>query len=467
MLFLFFTQSIIAETAKIELSTKIETLIQQQLPNTNVGIVIRDAKTGKTLYAKNAHQVFIPASGTKLFSACAALLALGPDYQFETTLKAKDQDLYFQFNGDPSLSTNDLTELCQKAKTTGIAPIHHIYMDDTRFQGLDYALGWDWNSTWWYYGAPITTVILNGNAIPVQLLPTNGPGEKIIAQFKADTLIKPKLSYDLKSVTSDEANYCVFMVNTNTENDIQLSGCWPTQKKESTLKIAIKNPCLIAKQIILDALKNEITPKTLIKTGISTHNLKGLKTIIIHRSKPLNNLLTQVLQDSDNVYTESLTKTLGATVGNEGTFQGGVQIIQKTLNQQLGLDFSQTKMMDGSGLSRYNLISPQLFSELLYKMHHHPSGQSFKNALPVSGETGTLKNRLQATNEEQEDLKKNKSPKILAKTGTMTGVSTLSGYLDTKHNQTLIFSIMINNTLDTHQVKVFEDALCQLLFEEL
>lgn len=463
---LCFTPFVSAETKNTVPPNKIEKLIQQYIPNTAVGIIVRDAKTGKTIYSKNANQPFIPASGTKLFTASAALLALGPNYQFETVLKQKEEDLYLAFCGDPSLSTQDLKTLLETAKTIDLSKIKHIFIDDTRFKGLEYALGWDWNSTWWYYGAPISTIILNANAIPIQLLPTQAPGEKIIAQLKSQNPAIPfTLTHDIISVTNEQANQCVFMVDTNNKNDVHLSGCWPTQQKEMTLKIALKNPTLLAKQIILASLSLEQSQLPEIKTGINIENIKDLKTITSHRSKSLAELLPQILQESDNVYTESFTKTLGAVLLQEGTFQAGVKSIQTTLNTELGLDFTQTKMMDGSGLSRYNLITPTLFSELLFKLYHHPMGGIFKNALAISGVHGTLKNRLSNQDPQKQDPTK-EQVKIYAKTGTLTGVSTLSGYLDTHSKQTLIFSIMINNSLnDSKEIKAFEDALCQLFFE--
>ncbi len=462
---LCFIRPLIAETKEPSLEAKLQNLIQQHLPNTAIGIIVREAKTGKTIYSKDANQAFIPASGTKLFTAAAALLSLGPHYQFETVLKQKEDALYLAFSGDPSLSIQDLKNLLAASNTTDLAKIKHIFIDDTSFKGLEYALGWDWNSTWWYYGAPISTIILNANAIPIQLLPTQAPGEKIIAQLKSqNTEIPISLRHDIISVTNEQANECVFMVNTNDKNDIQLSGCWPTQKTETTLKIALKNPSLLAKQIILEFLPLEQRKLIEIKSGVNIENIKGLKTLATHRSNSLDQLLAQILQESDNVYTEALTKILGFRLQQEGTFQAGVKSIQTILNGFLGLDFSQSKMMDGSGLSRYNLITPTLFSELLFKMHHHPMGGIFKNSLAVSGIHGTLKNRLTTEDSKAQDLKE--LVKIYAKTGTLTGVSTLSGYLDTQKHQTLIFSVMINNSLNNaKEIKTFEDALCQLLFE--
>lgn len=472
---LFFTNAIKADAVNTQnspTSQKIEQLIQQHLPDAYVGIIVRDAESGKQLYARNAQKLFTPASGTKLFTASAALLALGPDFHFETTVKEKDDTLYFQFSGDPTLNSQNLNDLIVAAKTSDLSHIREVYMDDTRFQGLNYALGWDWNTTWWYYGAPITTVILNKNALSIRLLPTNGPNEKISAELKMkapDTFVFPTLNTDVSSVTNEEANQCTFMVDTDSENNIHLSGCWPVQKEETSIKIAVKNPILFAKQMILAFFKTDPNLRRIIeiKTGVDTKKLPDLKTIAVHRSKSLQELLTEVLQDSDNVCAESLTKTLGAEFAGEGTFNAGVRVIQKTLKDHLGLDFTKILMMDGSGLSRYNLISPYLFSELLYKMYHHKElCESFKNVLAVSGESGTLKCRMQPKTEKQPAVKQEQQPKIYAKTGTLTGVSTLSGYIDTKRGRTLIFSIMINNAQSpSSDLKKFEDALCRLFFD--
>lgn len=460
-----------------ELSLQIEGLIQKLLQNTKVGLVVQELDTGKMLYQRNSNDAFTPASCTKLLTAAAGLLYLGEDYHYDTTLKIKGEDLnnnilkgnlYFHFTGDPTLTSSELKTLIKEIKSQGIQEIKgDIILDNTRFQGLDYGLGWIWNALWWYYSPPITTIMLNQNAVPIQLEPTQTVGEKIGAKLMNEEDKKRiQLHQNVVSVTEEEANqHCLFMVNTSLNNDINISGCWPQKSEPTTLRLALKNPNAYAKKVITEALQeNGITFSGTVKEGISTKELGNLKTVALHQSKPLKDLVQTILQDSNNIYTESLTKTLGFIRFQEGSFSAGVRAIQEILKDKLKLDPTKMRLMDGSGLSRYNLIAPSQFATLLYGMHQDKTyGKTFKDALPAAGEDGTLKARFQDNTKTD---KTDKKSKILAKTGSLMGVSSLSGYINTENGKDLVFSIMIDNALqDQKSLKQFEEELCNLLLK--
>lgn len=469
------------EQSAIQISA-IQELIQKRLGNTKVGIVLQDLQSGKILYQLRGDEAFTPASCTKLLTAAAGLLYLGENYRYETSIKipsstssgvSETEGLYLQFSGDPSLTSVELKELFKKVKEQGITRISgDLIIDNTRFQGLDYGLGWIWNSLWWYYSPPITTIMLNQNAVSIELQPTKNLGEKVVAKFlDEENKNRLRLTENVVSVTEEEANnHCLFMVNSNMNNDIDLSGCWYHKPEPTKLNLAIKNPELYAKQVITEALKEQgITLSGKIKSGVSTKNLT-LKTIVTHQSKSLKEFLLPILQDSNNIYTESVTKTLGYVRFQEGTFVTGVKAMLEILKEKLKIDPSAMRLMDGSGLSRYNLITPNQFVALLYGMHQNPTlGKIFKEALPSEGE-GTLKKRFQAQEDAKSDKEregsKNNKTKIIAKTGSLMGVSTLSGYMTTEAGKEFAFSMMIDNALqDQKTLKQFEEELCELLLK--
>lgn len=452
-------------------STTIESFIQQGLPNASVGVVVLDADSGNTIFERHAKEPFPPASTTKLFTAAASLLSLGADYKFQTSVKIDKKalqqntlngDLYVQFSGDPSLTISDLKQLMADIKTAGIQQINgNIIIDNTRFQSPDYPMGWAWESNAWYYQAPVTTIILNKNKVPITLTSNKTLGEKTETTLAADAEDSQiSLDSDVVTVTQAESEtHCQIEVHMDESNQLSLKGCWPQQAKPMTLNVALKNPLLLAQKVIMDALSSE-------KIALSGKIVSGkvnpdLKTIASHDSKPLKELLEKVLQDSDNLYSESLTKTLGVMHFNRGTFHGGVLAIKEILSKPTGIDFTTLRLMGGSGDSEYDLIQPHQLARLLFVMEHDKTvGQDFKNALYISGgenENSTLYKRFKFGDSKG---------RIRAKSGTRTGVSALAGYLTTNQNKKLIFVIMIDHFLESSaKIKQFEDDFCRLLIE--
>lgn len=458
----------ISAYAVSQMASEIESLIQQRLPNASVGVVVLEADSAKMLFERHAKKPFRPASTTKLFTAAASLLSLGADYQFQTLVQINDKNkqqnklngnLSIIFSGDPSLTIKDLQQLIAEIKTAGIHQINgNIIIDNTRFSSPDYPMGWAWESNAWYYQAPVTSIILNENKVPITLTSSEKLGEKtaVALAFNEEPLIK--LHSNVVTVTQAEsAAHCQIEVQMNEFNDLSLKGCWPQQEKPVTLNVALKNPLLLAEKTIRDALKAEkivLTGKII--TGQADPNLK---TIASHASKPLKTLLVKVLQDSNNLYSESLTKTLGFRHLKCGNFHTGVLAIKEILLSKTGIDFSETPLMGGAGGSEYDRIQPEQLARLLFAMDHDKAvGQDFKEALYVSGgenENSTLYGRFKFP--ESKD-------RIRAKSGTKTGVSALAGYLTTEQNKKLIFVIMIDHFVEkSSKIKAFEDEFCRLL----
>jgi len=444
----------------------IDDFIHHTLPNASIGILLQDAHTGNILYEKQSDEPFPPASTTKLFTGAASLLALGTDYQYKTVIKIETTnlrqgilkgDLYIQFSGDPSLSIDDLTKLLHEIKLGDIKQIDgNIVIDNTRFQEPMYAMGWSHESLNWFFAAPITTVILNQNLIPMNINSNKPIGEKAEISFHPNEIIKTDLTQNVTTVTEEEAaSRCQINVSMNDENHIFMSGCWPQKQSPSTLKISVKNPNLLAKQIILKTLVSE-------KIGFSGKILFGktptdLTIIASHSSKPFHELLKTMLQDSNNLYAESFTKTLGSEFFHKGTFQMGVVAIKETLSKSMLLNLDTLSLFDGSGLSRYNMATPRQFASLLYTMYNHKRfSKVFMGSLPVSGENGTLKGWMTS---------KRLQGHVYAKTGFLMNHSILAGYLIMPSKKDLIFVIMVDHVLDINLAKRFEKGLCELFLD--
>ncbi len=451
-----------------ELSNKITHMIKSNLPDATVGVVVQDVATGEILYDYQGTKNFLPASTIKLFTAAAALKVLGPAYTFETSVYYKPMtivdhvhqgDLALKFSGDPSLQLANLYSLLQQIKDAKIQKITgDLIIDDSIFTGPLWALGWTLDSTPWYHAAPVAAIIIDRNQFGITLIPSPKVGAKVNAKLDpAYPGAKFRtLTADVQAVTYEASeNLCQILVDIDEKNNVALGGCWPVGTEPIHLRMAIKNPRLQATQFITEALeKLDIKLQGKI---VFAKVAPGMVKLAHHSSEPLYILLRPILAESNNLYAESVIKTLGANLYGEGSFKTGSVAVRKVLSDMTGIDFKSARVLDGSGESRYNLITPRHLARLLYSMQQeHLLAGHFRNALGMSGMNGTLQKRFK------------KIPLIQAKTGSVNGVSTLAGYFTTNKKRDLIVAIMINQALESNVLlKQFEEDLCYYLVEQL
>ncbi len=453
------------------INSQITRMIKTSLPDATVGVTVQDVVSGKILYDYHGSKHFLPASTTKLFTAAAALKLLGPDYRYDTTLYYDTNnlkhglhhgDVAIKFTGDPSFKLPALYSLLQKLSEYHVKEIHGDFIiDDTIYAGPLLGLGWTWDSTPWHHAAPVAAIIIDRNQFGVTLFPSANLGAKVGAQLQSEYPGAKfiGLSSDIKTVTFQESEtICQLAAVVDEHNNVEITGCWPAGTQPVHLRLAVKDPRLQAQYLILDAL-NKLNIKLTGKVKFAAVPA-GLNRLAHQSSEPLAILLKSILAESNNLYAETLTKTLGAKMFGVGTFKTGSLAVQQILSQATGINFDQTRIMDGSGESRYNLLTPRHLTRLLYTMQQEPAlGLHFRNALAMSGMNGSLKNRFKTMRS---------ADKIQAKTGTLNGVSTLSGYFTTRNNRELIVTIMINHALENNALlKQFEEELCTLLVNQL
>ena len=396
------------------------------LPGAHIGIDIMDANTQKILYQENANQYFTPASNTKLFTATAALLELGSGYQYHTQIgTVPNGDIALIFSGDPSLIKPDLVALIQTLKAHGIQEIKgNIILDTSAYSPPRYAIGISDNDKNTYYGAPASPIIINQNAAWVTL--TTNQGKTTATSSNSDFTIINHLTM----ANAQQLQTCVYQPHVNAQEQIVLNGCLPLQKTW-TIGLAISHPTAYAKLIIQQALAQaHIGLHGKIIVGKAPANFKEIAD---HASPPLSDLLKIMLTDSNDIYAATLTNTLGKKIYGVGNAKAGSNAILEILETH-GLT-NLPLLEDGAGGSMDNMVTPTQLVALLNYINQTPElAKVIIPGLPIAGETGTLKNRMTTP-----PLKGN----IRGKTGSITHVSALSGYLYLPH-QTLIFSIMID-----------------------
>lgn len=443
-------------------------IFETELPDAVVGMVVMDAQNGEVIYSRNPHMTLTPASTTKLLTSLVALKTLGPDYRFETSVLLNPEfiqnetylgDIFIRFGGDPALTRTQLQALLIDAlKSKGIKHIQgNLVIDQHAFEGPDYARGWLVDDIPWYFAAPVNAAIVDENHIPLKLTPPTKLGQPVQITSSDKNI---SVHTDVVAVTKEEAEtLCQLNVTLPKPNEVYFEGCWPVNNPLKTLKVANQFPVETLSTGLSQTLQGaNIKLDGSIISGATPNTYQAVKT---QASPALKDLLKPVLQDSNNLYTETLTKAIGGTVEHRPTFQAGTYVIQDYLGKEYGLNQQEIVLFDGSGLSSQNLISPDILAQLLFKAYHDESVKShFLDALAVNGESGSLKYRL--SDPSQRNL-------FLGKTGGMTHVSSLAGFYQPQSERPLVFVIMLNHSAHKKlgELKGIEDSILIKLAKRL
>jgi serine-type D-Ala-D-Ala carboxypeptidase/endopeptidase (penicillin-binding protein 4) len=449
-----------ALTVKIQ-----EVLRDKRLQGAIAGISIRDAASGEILYSYNGEMRLRPASNLKLLTAASALYTLGTQYTFQTkvlmdgalkgsTLKG---NVYLQGNGDPTLLAKDLNDLAKKLKTSHINKVEgNIYADDSRFDSVRYPIDLPWSDEDDYYGAGISALTIspgndfdNGTAI-IKVQPGEKVGKKAIIHAIPECEYL-KIQSDVQTVKAD-GKKLLTVIRDHGNNNVTIRGTIPLQSPAVRKWVAVWEPALytlnIFKQSLrISGIKIRKGPEEVRKAP------KRARILAVHKSKPLGEIILPLLKYSNNGHAEILTKELGKAVYNKGTWDSGTMAIGKVMNT-FGVRADQLYLRDGSGISQSDLVPPNELTQVLFAVQSYEWFPAFLNALPVSGSKtrevgGSLRNRL---------MQKEAAGRIRAKTGSLTGVSSLSGYVDSRSGKRYIFTVIINNFI-VPDIKSIEDKI--------
>lgn len=428
---------------KENLVAEINRIVQSLDAKASVGINVKSMKYGDTLYTKNDQRLFTPASILKILTAEAALLYLGPEYKFPTTLltDARNRDngiingnIYLVQSGDPSLTYYDLTDLMVTLKSQQIRGISgNVYIDNSAYDEENIGPGWTWDDTKNCYAAPINASIINRNCLSFKVAPAKSSGQL------ANIIQSPRYYYgDIENnvVTKNAgAKSCYIKMNNAPGETISIGGCMPKGRQPWGVSTVISDIMEYNKSLLQNLFKRygvHVTGN--IDAGEAQHNLS---TIAVHHSKPLHSLINDMLKKSDNVIAGTLLKKMGEFHSRQpGSWNNGSEAIKQILSKKASLDSRDMNIIDGSGLSRDNQIKPsQMMQVLDFAYHHYGTNYEFISSLPIAGKDGTLKNRL-----------RNVARKVRAKTGSLSGsgVVSLAGYAVSKDKEPLAFVIMVN-----------------------
>lgn len=433
------------------------------------GVSVRSATTGELLFNHFGDIRLKPASNIKLLTAAASMSVLGEDYRFSTEVLTDGflingslfGNLYVKGKGDPTLLKENLIKMASELKEKGISTIRgDLIADDTWFDDIRLSKDLSWSNESAYYGAQVSALTISPNqdfdagTIIVEVRPGSELGDiPVVKLTPASNFVR--IDNYAKTSAKGEKNELTIERKHGT-NTITIEGTIPKGPAMTREWVAIWEPTLYTMELFKETLLEQGI-FLLGKASVGT-TPRYVETLSVHTSMPLSELLLSFMKFSNNGHGEILVKEMGRFVYGEGSWENGLNVVSNELIN-MGIDSSNMVLRDGSGMSHVNLVAANDISQLLYEIQDEKWFPTYKNSLPIAGATdrllgGTLWYRMTS-------LPKN--VEVRAKTGTISTVSALSGYITTSTGNSYTFSIILNNLLDVKKGKQLEDKLVTIL----
>jgi D-alanyl-D-alanine carboxypeptidase/D-alanyl-D-alanine-endopeptidase (penicillin-binding protein 4) len=443
------------------------------------GMVVMEAD-GRVLARRHAGQLFMPASNTKLLVAAAAAVMLPPGFTVRTSLYAGGPvaggrvqgDLILYGRGDPTFSTRcyavdttragvcqadgtePLRQLARQLRTTGVTHVTgDLVGDGSWFEPLLVHPSWEISDLNWWYAAPVSGLGVLDNAVAV--IHAGGIAEGAPAAIRIEPEVEGVQLLNRTRTVADSEPQTLDYFRPEGTLTIVAQGTVRRSARPTTEYFALPDP-----NFYTAALFRRILAEEGISVAGATRSTVDSMASYPHRqsaplaeiaSRPVEDWIFPVQNTSQNWFAEMLLKQLGRHLSGEGSWRAGGEVIRRFLIDSVGLDSTQFRAVDGSGLSAQNLVTPMALARLLQWMRLHPRAPAFADGMPRSGQPGSLRRRFIGTPLEG---------RVVAKTGTITSVNALSGYIERPGRPPLIFSLTANHhALPSAQVVRWMDSV--------
>ncbi|HEY5441225.1 MAG TPA: D-alanyl-D-alanine carboxypeptidase/D-alanyl-D-alanine-endopeptidase [Gemmatimonadaceae bacterium] len=438
--------------------------------STNWGLIVVDPGRGETLYARNADKLFMPASNMKLLTGTTALVQLGADYRWSTTMLARGTvrdsvltgELIVRGNGDPSVSAHmqkgdalaPLRALADSLRAQGIARVRgRLVAAPSPFTDAPLGYGWSWSDLDESYSAGVdalyfnegfTEVVAYGGARagdPVRAItrPASTYPALIVSARTAAPLARGATAVDSAAanaitVSQDSSHAGVLVAGTVAAGD------------SVTVEITFRRQT----EAYLAALKEAMAARGIVIEDATTASAADPRPLFTMRSPTLREVLPFFEKPSQNQIGEILFKTLALEKTGVGRADSAARVVGSQV-LAWGAAPDGFAIHDGSGLSRHDYVSPRTLVHVLDAIRQQPDFHPFYDALPIAGVDGTIRDRMKGTPAEGN---------LHAKTGTLDKARSLSGYVTTADGRVLLFSALCNNyVVPTRQVDRVTDAI--------
>ncbi len=439
------------------LGASIDKIIQQPALSTAYwGILVQPLQASRPSYSKNADQLFQPASNAKLLTTATAFTVLPAQLPRQTPVFATGQapalnTVRIVGQGDPSFSDRDLEQLASALKAKGVQSIGTLIGDDSLFQGRRLAPSWSWEDLQGGDGLPVNSLILNGNVFSAKLTP-QAIGQPLKLEWLNATLPNSFGPVQNFSKTTDGSQPNLVEID-REEGQFLIQGRLRFGSGPETIEVPVPNPGMTFLERFRVILKiHQIQVNRLSVVGVASPQ-SGETLIAAVPFPALTALATEANQQSNNLYAETLLRLMGSAgqLPTDSTPDRGLRVLKQTLTR-LGVNPNGYQLVDGSGLSRKNLVSPRALVETLRAIAQSPNRDAFHASLAVAGQSGTLRNRFLGTPI---------AGHFYGKTGTLQGISALSGFLEIPSAPPFLLSILVNHS--TQSSATLRQAIEQIM----
>jgi len=438
--------------------------------NAHWGILIVDPASGDTLYSRNAGKLFMPASNMKILTSATALAQLGADYRFRTTFAARGNisggtlsgDLLITGRGDPSVSDHMLRDamipLRLIADSIAARGVRHltgrVIASGDAFPGEVLGYGWSYDDFEDSYSAPTDELLFNEGFSEIRVRGGERPGDPIQAD------VRPAKSFPVVHVlattgapAADSAHRHVNTLRAKKDSttwEVTLEG-QIAPRDTATIEVTHHDP----DGAYVAAVREALRERGITIDDAATDTTAVVAPLATLSSPPLSEILKALMKPSQNQIAEMLFRTVALERTGVGSGDSARTFIGRQLTQWGAAVPSEAVVRDGSGLSRYDYISPRTVVHVLDAMRRAPTFQAYYDALPIGGVDGTIRNRMKGTPAQGN---------VHAKTGSVALARSLSGYVTTANQKMLIFSFLCNNwTVPVRDVERVQDAIAARL----
>ncbi|HEX2867329.1 MAG TPA: D-alanyl-D-alanine carboxypeptidase/D-alanyl-D-alanine-endopeptidase [Ignavibacteriales bacterium] len=460
-------------TSLEDLEQKIDARFSDPLfANAHWGVMIQSLKTGKVWYERNSERMFNPASNNKILSASAALTRLGPDFTFETDLclsgivgdSVLNGDVVVFGNGDPTLYNHfqkDPRDLffswARMLRAKGIRHITgNVIGDDNAFDDNSLGEGWSFDGLDAWYSAEVGPLQLNENYVDLSIIP---PATKF-----EPARIEPNLPSNYYTIVNnltvtDTGRSHVYVSRPFGTNKFIVQGNVVAGSRPLMESPAITNPTLFYVTVLKEVFQQsgiqvDGLPEDCDDIPGWKHTAGDFLVLDRHQSPKLSDVLKEMMKRSQNMYAEIMPRALSWKFTGKGSFRAGKKIVEDVL-KEFGIQPNTYAYVDGSGLTRYDYVSPKQLVTILTKMKRSPYWKVWYDAQPIAGIDGTLRSRMKGTKAEGN---------VHAKTGTISNVRGLSGYVKTADGEDLVFSFLVNGYLcSSKETENITDSVLEMI----
>ncbi len=433
-------------------------------PEAAYGIIVQNADAG-TLLSYHQNKLMLPASTLKLVTAAVAWKFLGPDYRLPTFIGYSGftnnnilfGNLIITGTGDPTLDRRHwldpqvvFSAWADSLKAHGISEIRgDVIGNDDLFEDMHLGNGWAWDDLSFAYAAEFGPLMVDNTTAEFYINPPASDDDEFSVM---DNLPFEYFTYQNKVTYLDSLPEQIHARRVTGTNILSVYGNYSTENKSYAKMITADNPTLF----YVSLLKAVLEKKGITISGYArdiddlTEKPENIKPLFTHYSPRLSRIIRQFMQDSNNQAGETLLRHIAWQETGYGSFSNGIMVME-VFFENICITKNEYRLGDACGLSRYNLLTPSALNKILLYMNNIPE---FRSCLSQPGSYGTLK--------ERSDLM---DMKIFAKTGSMSGVECISGYMTTRRNQNLVFTVMINNYLPEKDNRHPVDSFVRLFYQ--